>query len=141
MKEENKRLIQDFLEHADSLGEDILEDSKEFFGCVPPILKIMRERPEFFVFSSLKDFFALRPGSLDEKTAELITVAAAASSGADKCLKVHTNAALRAGATRDEVLDTVFIASTIGQSRVLASSLRTFHQIFEGKDVEEPFDE
>lgn len=137
MKEENKRLVEMILENANSLGDDILEDCEEFFGCIPPILKIMRERPEFFVFSSLKDFYALRPQSLDDKTAELITVAAAASSGADKCLKVHMKAALRAGASRDEVLDTIFIASSIGQSRVLASALRTYHELFEGSEVKE----
>lgn len=140
MKPENKKLIQEFLENADSLGDDILEDSEEFFGCVPPILKIMRGRPEFFVFSCLKDFYALRPESLDEKTAELITVAAAASAGADKCLKVHMNAAKKAGASRDEILDTIFIACVIGQTKVLAPSLRTFREMLGGPKIEEPFD-
>jgi len=141
MKPENRDLIRKFLESADSMGEDILEDSEELFGCVPPILRIMRERPEFFVFSSLKDFYAMSPESLDAKTAELVTIAAAAGAGAEKCLKVHINAALRAGATRDEILDVLFIASAIGQTRVLAPSLRTFHEIFEGRKVEEPFDD
>ncbi|MHC1631461.1 MAG: carboxymuconolactone decarboxylase family protein [Methanotrichaceae archaeon] len=140
MKQENKKLIKEFLKHTDSMEEDILEDSKKFFGCIPPILRIMQERSEFFVFSSLKDFFALRPKSLDEKTVELITIAAASCAGADKCLKVHMNAARRAGASQDEILDTIFIAGVIGQTRVLASSLRTYHEIFEGSSIEEPFD-
>ena len=140
MKPENKKLILEILENADSLSDDLLEDSEEFFGCIPPILTIMRERPEFFVFSSLKDFYALRPRSLDEKTAELITVAAAASACADKCLKVHINAAKRAGASRDEILDTIFIASVIGQTRVLATSLRTFRETLGEGEVKEPLD-
>jgi alkylhydroperoxidase/carboxymuconolactone decarboxylase family protein YurZ len=41
------------------------------------------------------------------------------------------NAALRAGASLDEILDTLFIAALIGQTKVLASSLRTFQE-FEG---------
>ncbi|MGB4679461.1 carboxymuconolactone decarboxylase family protein [Methanothrix sp.] len=46
-------------------------------------------------------------------------------------MKVHMNAAARAGASEDEILDAVFIAALIGQTKILASSLRTFRQ-FEG---------
>ena len=104
-------------------------------GTVPFILQVMARRPEFMIFSALKDFYALRPRSLDPKTAELLAIAAAASVGADKCLKVHMSAASRAGASEDEILDAVFIASIIGQTKVLASALRTFQE-FEGKPKE-----
>ena len=40
-----------------------------------------------------------------------------------------------AGASEDEILDAVFIAAIIGQTRVLASALRTFQE-FEGKPKE-----
>lgn len=132
MKEENIDLIKALLEHSDSLQEDIFDDAEEMLGTVPFILRVMARRPEFMIFSALKDFNALRPKSLDPKTAELLAIAAAASSGAEKCLKVHMSAAARAGASEDEILDAVFIASVIGQTRVLASALRTFQE-FEGK--------
>jgi 4-carboxymuconolactone decarboxylase len=132
MKPENKDLIKALLERSDSLQEDIFDDAEEMLGIVPFILRVMARRPEFTIFSALKDFSALRPKSLDAKTAELLAVAAAASSGADKCLKVHMAAASRAGASEDEILDAVFIASVIGQTKVLASALRTFQE-FEGK--------
>jgi AhpD family alkylhydroperoxidase len=135
MKPENKDLIKALLEHSDSLQEDIFDDTEEMLGTVPFILRVMARRPEFMIFSALKDFNALRPKSLDPKTAELLAIAAAASSGADKCLKVHMNAAARAGASEDEILDAVFIAVIIGQTKVLASALRTFQE-FEGKSKE-----
>ena len=106
-------------------------------GTVPFILRTMARRPEFMIFSALKDFYALRPKSLDAKTAELLAVAAAAASGADKCLKVHMAAASRAGASQDEILDAVFIAALIGQTRVLASALREFRE-FEAKLEKQP---
>ena len=133
MKPENKVLIKALLEHSDSLQEDIFTDSEEMLGTVPFILRVMARRPEFMIFSSLKDFYALRPQSFDPKTAELLAVAAAAGSGADKCLKVHMEAASRAGASEDEILDAIFIAAIIGQTKVLASALRTFQE-FESKD-------
>jgi alkylhydroperoxidase/carboxymuconolactone decarboxylase family protein YurZ len=44
-------------------------------------------------------------------------------------------AAARAGASEDEILDAVFIAAIIGQTKVLASSLRTFQE-FEDRSKE-----
>jgi 4-carboxymuconolactone decarboxylase len=128
MKLENKDLIKALLEHSTSLQEDILDDTEKMLGTVPFILQVMARRPEFMIFSSLKDFYALRPKSLDAKTAELLAIAAAASAGADKCLKVHMAAASQAGASEDEILDAVFIAAIIGQTKVLASALRTFQE-------------
>jgi 4-carboxymuconolactone decarboxylase len=135
MKPENKDLIKALLEHSTSLQEDILDDTEKMLGTVPFILQVMARRPEFMIFSSLKDFYALRPKSLDAKTAELLAIAAAASAGADKCLKVHMDAAAREGASPDEILDAVFIAAIIGQTKVLASALRTFQE-FESKPKE-----
>jgi AhpD family alkylhydroperoxidase len=135
MKPENKDLIKALLEKADSIQEDIYDDTEKMLGTVPFILKVMARRPEFMIFSALKDFYALRPKSVEPKVAELLAVAAAAASGADKCLKVHMSAAARAGASEDEILDAVFIAAIIGQTRVLASALRTFLE-FEGKSKE-----
>jgi len=137
MKPENKSLIKSLLDQSESLEEDIYADCEQMLGTVPFILRVMTRRPEFMVFSALKDFYALRPKSLDAKTAELLAVAAAASSGADKCLKVHMAAASRAGASQDEILDAVFIAAIIGQTRVLASALREFRD-FEAKLEKQP---
>jgi AhpD family alkylhydroperoxidase len=126
MKPENKALIKSLVEQSESLEEDIYADSEQMLGTVPFILRTMARRPEFMIFSALKDFYALRPKSLDPRTAELLAVAAAAASGADKCLKVHMAAASSAGASQDEILDAVFIAAIIGQTRVLASALREY---------------
>jgi 4-carboxymuconolactone decarboxylase len=134
MKPENKDLIKALLDESPSLQEDIFDDTEKMLGTVPFILRVMARRPEFMIFSSLKDFYALRPKSLDAKTAELLAVAAAASAGADKCLKVHMAAAEKAGASEDEILDAILIAAVIGQTRVLAESLRAFQE-FEGGEA------
>jgi 4-carboxymuconolactone decarboxylase len=135
MKPENKELIASLLQSSPSLQEDIIDDTEQMLGTVPFILRVMARRPEYMIFSTLKDFYALRPKSFDAKTAELLVVAAAASAGADRCLKVHMAAAERAGATEDEILDTLLIAATIGQTKVLASALKTFRD-FEGRPKE-----
>jgi 4-carboxymuconolactone decarboxylase len=135
MKPENKELIKALLDHAPSIQEDIFYDTEQMLGTVPFITRAMARRPEFMIFSSLKDFYALRPKSFEPKTAELLAVAAAAGAGADSCLKVHMAAAARVGANDDEILDAIFIAAIIGQTKVFASALRTF-QDFESKSKE-----
>ena len=75
MKPENKALIKSLLDQSDSLQEDIYADTEQMLGTVPFILRIMARRPEFMIFSALKDFYALRPKSFDARTAELLAVA------------------------------------------------------------------
>ncbi len=136
MKPENKDLIKALLDHAPSIQEDIFDDTEQMLGIVPFITRVIARRPEFMIFSSLKDFYALRPRGLEPKTAELLAVAAAAGVGADNCLRrVHMAAAARAGANDDEILDAIFIAAIIGQTKVFASALRMF-QDFESKSKE-----
>ncbi|MCK9308353.1 MAG: carboxymuconolactone decarboxylase family protein [Methanoculleus sp.] len=129
MKPENEQLINDFLTHADDLGDDIVNDVEEMLGVVPFIFTILRDRPDIFALSAIADYRISRPDSLNAKTAELIAIAAAAGAGADSCLKVHMGAALKEGASRDEILDTLLIAAMIGKTRVLASSLRQFREV------------
>lgn len=128
MKPENEQIVKSFLAHADDLSDDITDDV-EMLGVVPFIFSILRDRPESFALSTLADYRISRPASLDAKTAELIAVAAAAGAGAESCLKVHIGAALKEGASRDEVLDVLLIAAMIGKTRVLASSLRQFREV------------
>ncbi|MDN7012799.1 carboxymuconolactone decarboxylase family protein [Methanoculleus sp. FWC-SCC3] len=137
MKLENEKLIDDFLAHADDLGDDIMADIGEMLGVMPFIFSILRNRPDTFALSTLADYRFSRPKSLDAKTAELVTMAAAAGAGADDCLKVHMKAALKEGASRDEILDVLQIAAMIGKTKVLASSLRRYREVCgEGQDAD-----
>jgi len=129
MRPDSEKLIDDFLAHADDLGDDIVADVQEMLGIVPFIFTILRSRPDVFALSTIADYRISRPASFDPKTAELIAIAAAAGTGAESCLKVHMGAALKEGATRDEILDTLLIAAMIGKTKVLASSLRRFREV------------
>lgn len=126
MKPEIKEKIEDLLLHSDEITEEIEAMAEEMLGCVPFILSILSERPESFVFSTLGDFYTGRPKSMDVQTAELVTIAAATALKSEACLKVHISAAMKAGVTRDEILDTILIAALMGKTSILGSSLRVF---------------
>ena len=124
MKQENQKALNDFLSHADAISDDILDDTKDMLGCMPFILPVLRERPEYFALSSLADEMVCRPKHLSPKTAELVALAAALSAGAEFCVQVHIRAAAKEGASRDEIYDTIMIAALIGKTRILAPALR-----------------
>jgi len=130
MQKKNQKIVNEFLAHADAISDDVMDDTEEMLGTLPFIFPVMRERTGTFALSALADYRVCRPEHLTPKTAELVAIAAAAGAGADNCLKVHLKAAIKAGATRDEIFDTIMIAGTIGKTKVLASALRQMVDVF-----------
>ena len=57
---------------------------------------------------------ATRPGAVDTKTKELIALAIGIAGRCDGCIGFHTEAALRHGATRDEIVETIGVAVYMG---------------------------
>jgi len=129
MKPETEKLLDEFLAHADDLGDGVVEDVREMLGVVPFIFTMLRDRPDVFALSAIADYRISRPASLDPKTAELVAIAAAAGAGADNCPKLHMGAALKEGASRDELLDALLVAAMVGKTKVLASSLRQLREV------------
>jgi AhpD family alkylhydroperoxidase len=75
---------------------------------------------------------ALAPGALDLKTKELMAIAIAIATRCDGCVGFHVKAALRAGATREEVVETVSLAIYMGAGPSMiyaAETLRAFDEI------------
>ena len=75
---------------------------------------------------------ALKPGALDVKTKELIAIAIAIAARCDGCVGFHVKAAIKAGATREEVLETVSMAIYMGAGPSMiyaAETLRAFDEL------------
>ena len=67
----------------------------------------------------MKGFYALSrassaPGALDTKTKELLALAIGVATHCDGCIAFHTQAALTAGATRAEILETLGVTVMMG---------------------------
>ena len=65
---------------------------------------------------------ALKPGALDLKTKELISLGISLYTFCEYCIVHHTNGALNAGATREELIETAFVAASMGGGPVVAYS-------------------
>jgi AhpD family alkylhydroperoxidase len=75
---------------------------------------------------------ATKAGALDPKTKELIALAIGIAGRCDGCVGFHTQAAIRHGADRDEILETIGVAIYMGggPSYVYgAAALQAFDQL------------
>lgn len=66
-----------------------------------------------------------RAGKLDAKTRELIALACAVTLRCDGCITVHTPAAIKNGATREELAEALGVAIALGAGAALVYSVRT----------------
>ena len=68
---------------------------------------------------AMKNFYALSravfaPGALDTKTKELICLGIAVANRCDGCIAFHTRGSLKAGATREEIIEALGVAILMG---------------------------
>jgi AhpD family alkylhydroperoxidase len=79
--------------------------------------------------NAVSGFMALDNGAnktthLDAKTRELIALAIAVTTRCDGCIGVHTDRAIKAGATREEVAEALGVAIALNAGAALAYSAR-----------------
>jgi AhpD family alkylhydroperoxidase len=84
----------------------------------PEDLKLLKDLKElapeeFRGFVELDKIVGRENGKIPRKYRELIALAVAHTTQCPYCLEVHTKAAKKAGATREEVAETAFIASAL----------------------------
>jgi len=65
-----------------------------------------------------------KAGHLDAKTRELIALAVAVTRQCDGCITTHTDAAVKHGATREEIMEALGVAITVNAGAALVYSAR-----------------
>lgn len=65
-----------------------------------------------------------KTGRLDAKTRELIALAVAVTRQCDGCITVHTDAAVKHGATREEIAEALGVAIAVNAGAALVYSAR-----------------
>ncbi len=114
-------------ETAQSWMDAILAEN----GRVPLIFERMGERPEVLVSHLLYKTAVLKTSTLEPKYVELISIAVSAALRCNHCTDYHVQAAIRKGATKDEILEAILIAGLTSQSTVLADAYRTYAESIE----------
>ena len=97
------------------------------YGKIPLIFRRMAERPEVLVSHLLYKDAVSKTSPLDPKQIELICLAVGAALKCVHCTGYHMQAALKMGASREEILETVLLAGLISNSSVLANAYRVIY--------------
>jgi AhpD family alkylhydroperoxidase len=71
----------------------------------------------------------LCPDHLDRKTAELAAVAAGSAVASEHCLNVHIEAAFNAGASMDEILESIMMGAFMSLTKSQSIALRKLEDI------------
>ena len=77
-------------------------------------------------------------GALAAKTKQLIAVAAAHVTQCPYCIRGHTRAALKAGATRDEIMEAIWVAAEMRAGGAYAHSVISITTMNEEQQRHEP---
>jgi AhpD family alkylhydroperoxidase len=99
-----------------SVGESIM--NRNWIGVTTEMSGAVREvragAPDVMKGFSALAQAALKAGALDTKTKELIALAISVATRCDACVGFHAEAAVKQGASRDEVMETMGMAIYMG---------------------------
>jgi len=131
-KEEfEERLAQIVARGAEVTADDWMRKIEDEYGRVPLIFKRMGERPEVLISHLLYKGTVAQTSPLDPKYVELISLGVGAALKCPHCTGYHMQAALKMGASREEILEVILLAGMIANSSVLANSYRIFDEKME----------
>jgi len=82
------------------------------------------------------DTNAYAPGALDVKTKELLGLVASAVLRCDDCVKYHMETSFKEGASKEEVMETLSIATLVGGTIVIPH-LRRAYEFWEALEAQE----
>ena len=116
---------------ADVTADEWMKTIEEEYGRVPLVFKRMGERPEVLISHLLYKGTVAQTSPLDPKYVELISMAVGAALKCPHCTGYHMQAALKMGATRDEILEVILLSGMISNSSVLANAYRIFDEKLE----------
>lgn len=86
--------------------------------------EIGKAAPETLRGFQALDQAAGKGGHLDAKTRELIALAVAVTTRCDGCITVHTDAALKQGATKEEIAEALSVAVALNAGAAMVYSAR-----------------
>lgn len=126
-----EKLAQIVKKGADLTAEEWMQAIEQEYGRVPLIFKRMGERPEVLISHLLYKGTVAQTSPLDPKYVELISLAVGAALKCPHCTGYHMQAAIRMGATREEVLEVILLSGMISNSSVLANAYRIIDEKLE----------
>jgi AhpD family alkylhydroperoxidase len=105
---------------------DWIDYRKELMGRIGEIAKLS---PDTIKAYQMLSAAGQKTGQFDAKTRELIALAVAVTLRCDGCITVHSDAALKHGATREEIAEALGVAISVNAGAALVYSARTMDAV------------
>ena len=102
-----------------SHGKVVLDDVIPLGRALRPLI------PDVYRGYAELNTAAMKAGAVDAKTKELIALAVSVTLRCDGCINAHTDAAIKAGATKEEVVDALGVAIMVNAGAAMVYSART----------------
>lgn len=96
---------------------------------------IGRANPDILKGYQILSAAGAKTNILDEKTRELISLAVAVTRQCDGCITVHTDAALKAGASHNEIIEALGVAIAMNAGATLVYSTRVMDAIKQKESI------
>lgn len=96
---------------------------------------LSKEAPDVFCAFDNTETLVFAPGSLDTKTKHLIAIGICACIRCRHCAARHVSEALKAGATRAELVEAATVAAALGGSPSLAYIATAFRELLDSFDA------
>jgi AhpD family alkylhydroperoxidase len=122
--------VASLIEDEETIADQLVDLLQKRDGQLGLLLRVLRRRPEMFVPHVMQGTHLYHdPKAIDPKTAEFAAIAAATALMCEHCLDAHMRAALRKGATLDEIFDVLLVAGAVAESSTLSVAFRKFRQL------------
>jgi AhpD family alkylhydroperoxidase len=102
------------------------EYQKEIGGRVSELMKLSADTVRGYQTLSTANS---KTSKLGEKTRQLISLAVAVTTHCDGCIVIHTDAALKAGATKEEIAEALGVAVGMNAGAALVYSTRVLDAV------------
>lgn len=127
MEGSHNNQTQNSVEQQRAVDQEILDNFEANMGEVPTPLKIMAMRP-----GTLANFMAyhsqvFKDGPLTERERRLVAVGVGVAMRSPKCIYTHSNAARQAGASEDDIVQAMMIASLMLGASPLRAAYSAVH--------------
>ena len=117
------------------ITDKIMKAIERQFGFIPVVNQVLSERPDMFIPAANLGRAVLEgKGTLDQKTRYLAAVSAATALGGQHCVKVQMHHAVQAGATKDEILESMVIGSYMAMTRAQSYAFREYADMFQSEE-------
>jgi len=115
----------------EEITQEILKSIEREYGFIPLVNQVLSERPDMFIpAANLGRSVFDGKGELEKKVRHLAALSAAVALGAEHCMTVQMQLAVKFGASKNEIMETMQIGAVMSMTHSQSYAFRKFKEMF-----------